>query len=303
MKNLSNVLFLILSSFALSANSNTCTFVQGYELGLARDPYQGTCTLESETLFLKGYAIGRKMSWVEGDLQTQTNLIDCLNEERQRKFGGTLSPVHLDIGYSENCPTESLRTEKEFEPKIAEAEKLKKALIPKRLRLQKLRDRATMNPSQIDALIKDYEQSGPIDELDVNLRWKPYVASKGGTQKIDSQTRALIIPEISGQSSLPVNLVEGCAIGFGLGHSRQNRFNESGWKFAVIDSAVLLGLIYGVTKKDSMGAMLGVLGIPVSRVFQLLDVQEYDSNNRINIENLRTQNHPEIKMFSYTWNW
>ncbi len=293
----------------------TCSFTGGFDRGRSKIPYLNSCVGPAETDFLVGYRMGRKAAWVDESIVTETHSLQCLQKENELKFGGTLSPIHFDTESSDSrlheelagldCPSIFLRTTFEMTQAITDARASRDELKIKYARILSLREATAKDTSKANTLIKEYETQGPVDTLDISLNWKEFVNKKGGIQNLDDSTKQLVYQEIPKLPIFPNDLLAAGIIGFGFGHYKQGRFQSDGWKYALLDSVLLGSLISGFNHHDDVifNQVLGIIGIPISRGFQVLDLYTYNLDSHIDIENLRTMVSPVYPQFQANWNW
>jgi hypothetical protein len=179
------------------------------------------------------------------------------------------------------------------------------ALKEKQKKIIALKNDIEKSPINSPTLIKSYLTTGPVDDLDVDLNWKSYITKSGGLQNLDESTKNLIYTEIPDTPNFPEPIRNGGIIGFGVGHKRQGRPTEA-LKYQIVDTILVASLIAGLTNQNHsvFNEVLGLIGIPLSRSFQLLDLYTYNQENNFNIENLRTKNEirpPQFLVYNYTW--
>ncbi len=292
-----------------------CSFVGGFDSGRSKFPYLNSCAGPAEEDFLIGYRMGRKTAWVDETIEIETHNLQCLQKENELKFVGTFSPIHFDTDSSDSrlhqeltgldCPSIFLRTTFEMAQAIADARASRDELIIKYSRILNLREAIAKDTSKANGLIRDYEAQGPVDTLDINLNWKDFIKKKGGLQNLEDSTKQLLYQEIPKLPTFPNELLAAGIIGFGFGHYKQGRFLSDGWKYALLDSVLLASLISGFNHHDDVifNQVLGIIGIPISRGFQILDLHTYNLDSHVDIENLRTMASPARPQFQANWNW
>lgn len=275
-----------------------CTYAGGYSLGRDREPYDNSCSSQSEPLFLVGYSIARKVRWTEAEMSSLQKHRDCLVLEKDLKFSGTLSPIHINLGDDEDkvkkelsqrgCSSDVFRSSSGIADDIAKDDQLISNYQKKLTALQTLNSRILNNPSGLQKHIQQYSTEMPLDAKDIGFRWNTYVEGKGGVGNLEQSEKQMLLLEVMKKPALSSDVINGAYIGFGLAQNRQNR---SSWHFVALDSAIFAGLLYAAaTKNTDLGLPLLVFGVPLSRAYQFIDAYQYNLDHGIDVQNLRTDN-------------
>lgn len=289
-----------------------CTFDEGYDYGKDATPYESTCTPETEAIFLQGYGIGRKMRWTQDEIKEKQKKLTCLEKEEELKFSKTMYLIRVDSTSDSpirkelkelDCSSDTFRTFIGIQYDIQKAKEDRQRLIQKQTRIQDLKNKIVVNPERTGQHFEDYKAGG-LDPLDVDLRWQTYIAKIGGVDELASEERDRLYTELASKPPLPRDIQTGALYGFGIGHSRQGRFKNGGLKYAIIDSLILGGILYGVsTHQSSLVIPLSLFGVTLSRFAQVLDVYNYNIDHSPAVQNLRTQNSAPSLSFQLAWTW
>lgn len=289
----------------------SCTFDEGYNNGKDAIPYESTCTPETEAVFLEGYSIGRKMGWTQTEIAETQKKIKCLEVEKDLKFSKTFL-IHMDSSSDSpirqrlkelDCSSDTFRTFFGIEADIRNAKEDRQRLVQKQSRIQDLKNKIVITPEKSQQHFENYVADG-VDPLDVDLRWQNYITKIGGVDELAYQERARLHSELARKPPLPGNIQAGAFYGFGIGHSRQGRFKNGGLKYALIDSLVLGGILYGVsTQQRSLTIPLSLFGLSLSRLAQYSEVYDYNIDHSPAVQNLRTQISKPGLNFQLAWTW
>lgn len=289
-----------------------CTFDLGYQLGQQGTAYDNSCTRETESRFLDGYRIGRKMGWVEDEIATNDKNLRCTEKEKELRFSGTWSPIVISPGSDDKvakelsdmgCSATIMNTIWGANEKIDGYLAKRVWLEEKRKRVEDLHNKIVWSPEKTSELIEEYQASG-ADPLDVNLKWKDFIQKKGGMDNLDGAERMLVWKEVYKKPEMDAKAQWGAIYGFGIGHARQGRFWKDGWKWAVIDSIVAGVGAYGFAT-DQRGLAVPVLffGVPFSRAFQTWGVYQHNFDHGIDLENLRTRHGRQPFFLAWGTSW